>query len=121
MKWFLVKDQCPNRYHLKDAVLEGGLPFDKAHGMNAAEYVKKDARFGELFKSSMKEFNPILMETILEMYKGFEGLTSLVDVGGGDGTLLKMIISKHPSIKGINFDLAALIQNSPSYPGIDYA
>ncbi|KAH7513628.1 hypothetical protein FEM48_Zijuj11G0001100 [Ziziphus jujuba var. spinosa] len=43
VKWFLVKDQCPNRYHLKDAVLEGGLPFDKAHGMNAAEYVKKDA------------------------------------------------------------------------------
>lgn len=106
---------------MKDAVLEGGLPFDKAHGTNPAEYTKKDARFGELFKNSMKEFNPILMETILEMYKGFEGLTSLVDVGGGDGTLLKMIISKYPAIKAINFDLAAIIQNSPSYPGMDYA
>ncbi|PON61116.1 hypothetical protein TorRG33x02_282620 [Trema orientale] len=36
-----------------------------AHGM------RKDGRFGELFKLSMKEFNPIFMKMILETYKGF--------------------------------------------------
>lgn len=86
--------------------------------MDMVEYVRTDGRFGELFKSSMKEFNPIFMKRILEIYKGFEGLTSLVDVGGGDGTILNMIISKYPSIKGINFDLAAIVDKSPSYPGM---
>uniref|UniRef100_A0A6N2ND39 O-methyltransferase C-terminal domain-containing protein n=1 Tax=Salix viminalis TaxID=40686 RepID=A0A6N2ND39_SALVM len=31
-----------------------------------------------------------------------------------------MIVSKYPAIKGINFDLASVIENSPSYPGIEH-
>jgi caffeic acid 3-O-methyltransferase len=109
-----------NRYHLKDAVLEGGVPFYKAHGMNAMEYVGKDARFYEVFKSSMEDFHPVLMKKILETYKGFAGLKSLVDVGGGDATILNMIISKYPTINGVNFDLPPVIEKSPSYPGMNY-
>lgn len=107
-------------YHLKDAVLEGGLPFYKAHGMEAVEYVGKDARFCEILKGSLKYFNPMLMKKILEKYKGFEGLKSLVDVGGGDATILNMIISKYPTINGVNFDLPSVIETSPSYPGIEH-
>ncbi|KAH7863830.1 hypothetical protein Vadar_022402 [Vaccinium darrowii] len=29
-------------YHMKDAILEGGVPFNKAHGMDAFEYPTKD-------------------------------------------------------------------------------
>ncbi|KAG6684673.1 hypothetical protein I3843_12G074900 [Carya illinoinensis] len=106
--------------HLKDAVLEGVLPFYKAHGMNMSEFVGKEARLRETFVGSMKGFNQVFMEKILETYKGFEGLKSLVDVGGGDGTILNSIISKYPSIKGVNFDLAYVIEKSPSYPGIEH-
>ncbi|KAJ4723831.1 Caffeic acid O-methyltransferase [Melia azedarach] len=108
-------------HHLKDAVLEGGLPFDKAYGMSAVEYVGKDAKFCEIFKGSMKDFNPLFMQRILEIYKGFGGLKSLVDVGGGDGSLLNLIISKYPAIvKAINYDLAQVIEKSPPYPGIEH-
>ncbi|RVW14911.1 Caffeic acid 3-O-methyltransferase [Vitis vinifera] len=31
-------------HHLKDAVLEGGLPFKRSYGMDAIDYVGKDAR-----------------------------------------------------------------------------
>ena len=109
-----------NRYHLKDAVLEGGLPFYKAYGMSAVEYIGKDDKFREIFKGSMKDFNALVMKKILEKYKGFEGLKLLVDVGGGDGTILNMIISKHPTIKGVNFDLASVLEKSPSYPGMNF-
>lgn len=57
------------------------------------------------------------MKGILEIYQGFEGLTSLVDVGGGDGGILNMIISKYPTIKGNNFDLAHILDRSPTHPG----
>ncbi|KAK9926448.1 hypothetical protein M0R45_023680 [Rubus argutus] len=107
-------------YHLTDAVLEGGLPFSRAYGMNVVEYNAKDARYGETFKNSMKEFNPVFMKEILEKYKGFEGLSTLVDAGGADGTILSMIVSKYPTIKGINYDLASVIEKAPSYPGIEH-
>ncbi|CAK7357481.1 unnamed protein product [Dovyalis caffra] len=96
-----------------------GNPFDKAHGINVMEYLKKDTRFGELFGSSLKGLNPILMKKILETYDGFQGLKTLVDVGGGTGSILNMIISKYPALKGINYDLSPVIENSRSYPGIE--
>lgn len=86
--------------------------------MNVVEYNAKDARYGETFKNSMKEFNPVFMKEILENYKGFEGLSTLVDAGGADGTILNMIVSKYPTIKGINYDLASVIEKAPSYPGM---
>ncbi|RVW91599.1 Caffeic acid 3-O-methyltransferase 1 [Vitis vinifera] len=100
--------------HLKDAVLEGGLPFKRTYGMDAIDYVGKDARLCEVFRASFRDYNPIFMNKILETYSGFEGLKSLVDVGGSNGSILNMIVSKYPSIKGINFDLAPVIEKSPS-------
>ncbi|KAI3471272.1 hypothetical protein Pfo_027935 [Paulownia fortunei] len=107
-------------YHLKDAVLEGGIPFNRAYGMSAFEYPATDPRFNTVFNQAMFEQSTIFMKKILEIYKGFEGLKSLVDVGGGIGASLKMIISKHPSIKGINFDLPHVIQDAPSYTGVEH-
>ncbi|XP_056173968.1 flavone 3'-O-methyltransferase OMT2-like [Syzygium oleosum] len=119
---FMVQDRVVIDFwfHLKDAVLEGGVPFERAHGMTGPSYLGKDARFSEIFKNSMKEYNKLVMSKIFDTYKGFEGLSSLVDVGGGDGSTLSMIISKYPHIKAINFDLASVIEKSPSYSGIDY-
>ncbi|PIN20988.1 Hydroxyindole-O-methyltransferase [Handroanthus impetiginosus] len=107
-------------YHLKDAILEGGIPFNRAYGMSAFEYLTKDLRFNRIFNQAMYEQSTMFMKKILEKYKVFEGLKSLVDVGGGIGASLKMIISKFPSIKGINFDLPHVIQNTPSYPGMEH-
>ncbi|XVF51173.1 hypothetical protein PTKIN_Ptkin04bG0163200 [Pterospermum kingtungense] len=107
-------------YQLKDVVLEGGLPFNRAHGVSAVEYVGKDARFGEIFKGSMIDYNNMFVEELLKSYEGFDGLNCLVDVGGGNGSILHRIVSKYPSIKGINFDLPQIIEKSPSYPGIQH-
>ncbi|CAA0827943.1 Flavone 3-O-methyltransferase 1 [Striga hermonthica] len=107
-------------YHLKDAVLEGGVPFDRAYGMNAFEYPATDLRFNQVFNQGMFEQSTIFMKKILEKYKGFEGLNSLVDIGGGTGASLKMIVSKYPSMRGINFDLPHVIKEAPSYPGVEH-
>uniref|UniRef100_A0A6N2M213 O-methyltransferase domain-containing protein n=1 Tax=Salix viminalis TaxID=40686 RepID=A0A6N2M213_SALVM len=81
-------------YHLKDAILDGGVPFNKAYGMTAFEYHGKDPRINK-------------------------GLASLVDVGGGTGAVISAIVSKYPSIKGINFDLPHVIADAPSFPGVE--
>lgn len=107
-------------YYLKDAVLEGGIPFNKAHGMTSFEYHGKDLRFNKVFNKGMSDHSTITMKKILETYKGFEGLKSVVDVGGGTGAVLSMIVAKYPSIKGINFDLPHVIEDAPSYPGVEH-
>lgn len=105
--------------NLKDPLLEGGVPFDKTHGMSASEYVGHDSRFASVFRESMVDYNVLFMEKILKDYEGFNDLTSIVDVGGGNGLILNMIVSKYPLIKGINFDLPSVIEKSPSYSGIE--
>ncbi|MBA0835251.1 hypothetical protein Goarm_007542, partial [Gossypium armourianum] len=107
-------------YHLKDAVLEGANPFNKAHGMSAVEYISTDARFEDIFKTSFIDYNKLFVEEMLKSYQGFDGLNVLVDVGGGNGFILHKIVSKYPTIKGINFDLPQVIDKSPSYPGIEH-
>ncbi|KAJ8534846.1 hypothetical protein K7X08_016574 [Anisodus acutangulus] len=107
-------------FELKDAVLEGGVPFDRVHGVHAFEYPKSDPKFNDVFNKAMLNHTTVVMKKILENYKGFENLKSLVDVGGGLGVNLKMITSKNPTIKGINFDLPHVVQDAPTYPGVEH-
>ncbi|XP_031124994.1 caffeic acid 3-O-methyltransferase-like [Ipomoea triloba] len=107
-------------YALKDAVLEGGVPFNRTHGMHAFEYPGKDSRFNEVFNRAMHDHSAIAMKRVVECYKGFEGVKEVVDVGGGFGSTLSCIISKYPNIKGINFDLPHVIKEAPAIPGVEH-
>ncbi|KAG7974055.1 hypothetical protein I3843_06G028400 [Carya illinoinensis] len=108
------------RFHLKDAVLEGGYAFEKAHGMPVYKYNEKDPIFGEAFNFSMSQYSILVVNQILKKYMGFEGLSTFVDVGGGIGGTLNLIISKYPSIKGINFDVPEVLRNAPYLNGIEH-
>ncbi|KAF2608784.1 hypothetical protein F2Q68_00046622 [Brassica cretica] len=66
----------------------------------------------------MSESSTLVMKKILEVYKGFEDVNTLVDVGGGVGTVLGLVTSKYPHIKGINFDITSVIANAPPYPEV---
>ncbi|KAK0583392.1 hypothetical protein LWI29_036440 [Acer saccharum] len=104
---------------LKDAVLEGGIPFNRVHGMHAFEYPGLDPRFNQVFNKAMNNTTKVI-KNILEIYKGFENVKQLVDVGGGLGVTLEAIAAKYPNIKGINFDLPHVIQHAPHYPGVEH-
>ncbi|XP_017243910.1 caffeic acid 3-O-methyltransferase-like [Daucus carota subsp. sativus] len=107
-------------YHLKAAVLEGGIPFNMAHGMHVFEYPANDHRFNEVFNEGMYNHTTIIMKKILEVYTGFEQLIEIVDVGGGTGATLAKIISKYPHIRGINFDLPHVIKDASPLTGVEH-
>ncbi|KAI9098565.1 hypothetical protein K1719_025190 [Acacia pycnantha] len=105
----------------KEAVLDGGVDlFKKYNGQRMYEYVEKDLELKNLFQATMAEISALHMEKILEVYKGFEGISQLVDVAGGIGQSLMMIISKYPSLQGINFDLPRVVQDAPQFPGLTH-
>ncbi|XP_027367108.1 isoliquiritigenin 2'-O-methyltransferase-like [Abrus precatorius] len=107
--------------NFKEAVVDEDIDlFNKVHGVTKYEYMEKDPKMNQIFNKSMADVCATEMKRILEIYTGLEGISTLVDVGGGNGQNLKMIISKYPLIKGINFDLPQVIENAPSLPGIEH-
>ncbi|KAK7279712.1 hypothetical protein RJT34_24769 [Clitoria ternatea] len=107
--------------NFKEAVVDADIDlFKKFHGITKYQYMEKDPKMNHIFNKSMGDVCATEMKRMLEIYTGFEGISTLVDVGGGNGQNLKMIISKYPSIKGINFDLPQVIENAPPLPGIEH-
>lgn len=107
-------------FHLDKTVLQGGIPFNNRFGMPLFEYLGSDLRFSKIFHTAMSDLTSINVKKFVETYKGFDGLTSLVDVGGGIGTQLHMIVSKYPHIRGTNFDLPEVVENAPTYQGVQH-
>ncbi|KAK2638302.1 hypothetical protein Ddye_026097 [Dipteronia dyeriana] len=93
--------------------------FVKAHGMQGFECATIDGRMNKLFNEIMYNQTAFVMIKILEIYKGFEGLNQVVDIGGGLGSNLSFIVSKYPHIKAIYFDFPNVIQDAPSCPGVE--
>ncbi|RZC48176.1 hypothetical protein C5167_041126 [Papaver somniferum] len=63
----------------------------------------------------------IIINAVLIKYKdGFNGIESLVDVGGGTGTMITEIVKPNPHIKGINFDLPHVVSTAPEQQGVEH-
>ncbi|XP_039141119.1 caffeic acid 3-O-methyltransferase-like [Dioscorea cayenensis subsp. rotundata] len=106
--------------NLKHAVLDGSIPFVKTHGVTMFEHEDKDPDFSEIFNKAMFNQTIMLMKKMLENYKGFENINVLVDVGGGHGATLGIILSKYPNIKAINFDLPHVVSKAKPIQGVEF-
>ncbi|KAH9784017.1 Flavone 3'-O-methyltransferase 1 [Citrus sinensis] len=113
MAWCLDKVLMDCWFRLKEQILEGGIAFNKVHGMHKYDYLGVDSRFNDAYNNGMLSHTSVVMEKILESYKGFEHVKQLVDVGGGLGAALNMIISKYPHIKGIEHVGGDLFESVP--------
>ncbi|PTQ45205.1 hypothetical protein MARPO_0015s0024 [Marchantia polymorpha] len=91
-------------------------PHTLDHGMNLFEYIATDAKLDKLFNKAMHDHSNIKISALLKNYRGFETLTSLVDVGGGLGATLAMILPKYPNLRGINFDQPHVVADGLQVP-----
>ncbi|CAI0438956.1 unnamed protein product [Linum tenue] len=103
-------------------------PFAFAHGgKKLYEVCSADAGFGQLLAESMGGDSWMFSRAMVANCKeAFEGLSSLVDVGGSTGTTAKVIAEAFPSIHCTVFDLpnvvaaAAAAASAESLPNLDY-
>jgi hypothetical protein len=105
---FGEKYQEDARAQLLHGLKTGEIPFLKAHGVPLFEYLEKHPEdlkiFGETMTSVSSTENPV----IAAAYK-FSGIRTLVDVGGGNGSLLSTILKANPKLKGVLFDQPSVI------------
>jgi hypothetical protein len=90
---------------LSYSIRTGKPAFDSLYGMNAWRYfAERDPEAGALFDQAMTALSEATGPAIAQGYD-FDGVRSFVDVGGGQGSLLRAILTAHPHIEtGILFD-----------------
>lgn len=88
---------------LVDSIRTGENVYRRRHGVDAWAYREKHPETGELFDAAMQEFSAARVGAVVDAYD-FSGLGTIVDVGGGRGSLLAGILRAHPSARGVLFD-----------------
>jgi hypothetical protein len=94
---------------LLQSVRTGSPAFNKVFGAGLFEYLQRNAEAADAFNSGMTDLSSLLAYAVLMAYD-FSGLSSLVDIGGGQGKLLRRIIELNSGIKGMVFDLEPAIE-----------
>ncbi|KAJ7964118.1 O-methyltransferase [Quillaja saponaria] len=93
-------------------------PFDTAYGMNFWDYAGHVPKLNRFFNDAMASDAGLTANVVIEKCKGvFKGLESLVDVGGGTGTMAKAIAKEFPHLYCTVFDLPHVVADLES--GID--
>ena len=89
---------------LMHSVRTGEIAFDHVFGMGVwqhrAQHPEKAKRFDEAMANLISVYNA----AVLVSYP-FSTIEQVVDVGGGDGSLLVILLQANPKMKGILFDL----------------
>lgn len=93
---------------LLHSVRNGSPAFNTVFGTGLFEHLLRDAEAGDAFDKGMADVSSMLACAVIMAYD-FSGISSIVDVGGGDGTFLQKILGVNPEIRGTIFDLEPAI------------
>jgi SAM-dependent methyltransferase len=92
--------------------VETGKPsVEKLRGMPFFDYVKTDSDLAEAFNNAMTAGSEFAIYAVLAAYD-FSGYRKIIDVGGGHGRLLSMILAKVPAARGVLFDLPTVVDGA---------
>ncbi|KAL0560097.1 hypothetical protein IC582_000491 [Cucumis melo] len=96
--WLQSEDQTP--------------PFESAYGVSFWEYMgsNKSSEGAAVFDASLASDAKFVVSVLMEKCKGvFDGVGSLVDVGGGTGNVTKCIAQAFPQMECTVFDLPQVV------------
>ncbi len=94
--------------HLSHTLRTGEPAFDQAHGTDYWTYLAAHQDESVRVDLWMRSINHLHLRTDLPYFAWGE-LSTLVDVGGGNGSFLAGLLTKYPQIKGILFDLPHVV------------
>ncbi len=89
--------------------IQTGTPaFDDVYGESFFAYLGRRPEQAALFDAAMTSISSGNLPAILAAYD-FSGLTKIIDIGGGRGTLLQGILEQYPQASGVLFDLLPVV------------
>ncbi|XAR53236.1 Trans-resveratrol di-O-methyltransferase [Bertholletia excelsa] len=96
-------------------------PFHTAYGRGLWVHATQEPRLNQLFNEAMASDALLVMEVLTKEDKGvFEGLNSLVDVGGGNGALAMALVDAFPNINITVLDLPHVVAGLQGKQNLSY-
>ncbi|KAJ0797018.1 putative O-methyltransferase domain, plant methyltransferase dimerization [Helianthus annuus] len=83
--------------------------FESAHGIPMWEFANMNPRFNGIFNDAMASDSRMMSLVVKDCQEIFEGVESLVDVGGGTGLNAKILLEAFPHMTCIVFDLPHVV------------
>ena len=102
---------------LLHSVHTGTPAFTKAFGTNLFDYLRQNTSASDAFNQGMTNLSSLLAHAVLLAYD-FSGISSIVDVGGGEGALLRKILELHPTMTGRVLDLPNAVESENDAPTV---
>lgn len=96
--------------HLIDSVRTGEPAFPALYGTTPWDYREAHPEANAIFNAAMTELAVGVVDAVVESYD-FSPFAVLVDVGGGEGTLLAGLLLANPSMRGILFDRSHVVES----------
>nr|GLL28878.1 trans-resveratrol di-O-methyltransferase-like isoform X3 [Ipomoea trifida] len=92
---------------------EESTAFETAHGAPMWELCDTNTRFNNVFNEAMASDSQMMRLIVKDCGQVFEGVSTLVDVGGGTGMIAKLILEAFPRLKCTVLDLPHVVAKQP--------
>ncbi len=89
---------------LLHSVLTGESATQHIYGMGSFEYLAARPQEAAIFNAAMSDLTRRTAQAVVAAYD-FSRFGAIVDLGGGDGTLMSVILAATPKPRGVVFDL----------------
>jgi len=86
------------------SIKTGAIAFNHVYGASKWQYNAEHPEEARIFAEAMASFNRVTAYAILASYD-FSSAGTIVDLGGGDGSVLATILKAHPHLQGVLADL----------------
>lgn len=96
---------------LLHCVTTGQTAFDKQYGMPLFDFLAQHPDKAKVFDEAMVGVHGRETAAMLDAYD-FSDLGLLVDIGGGNGSLLTGVLQRHPKLRGILYDLPGVAERA---------
>jgi ubiquinone/menaquinone biosynthesis C-methylase UbiE len=92
--------------------IQTGKPaFDHLYGKPIFDWLAQHPDEAKIFDAAMTGFHGPETQAMIDAYD-YTGVNTLVDIGGGNGTVLRAVLSKNPGMRGILYDLPGVIERA---------
>ncbi|GAA2612785.1 methyltransferase [Streptomyces axinellae] len=90
---------------LDESVRTGQTAFDSVFGIDFFSYLDRHPDLSARFNSAMSQGTRAITAALPSRYD-FARFTTVIDIGGGDGTLLSAVLKGTPGLRGVVYDTA---------------
>jgi hypothetical protein len=93
------------------SVETGKIAFDKIYGQPVFEFLSQNLEQAKVFDAAMVGVHGRETAAMTDAYD-FSDIPVLADIGGGNGSLLTTVLTKHPHLRGILYDLPGVAERA---------